>query len=583
VRDWQQQAEQQYNYNKKTISDVSPETVKRNYYMTVMSCHKGIKRSSNGIFCTFLNHALKSSIRRVLLNFSLITLLGCFTMMLPTAQAMTPNNVLVVGQVAEPKSLDPQAVTAVNDFRILINLYDGLVRYQDGSLEVEPALATSWDISDDGTVYTFKLRKGVTFHDGTPFNAQAVKFNFDRMLVEKHPYHNTGPFPLAFFFKSIKETRVLDDYTVQFKLDKPYAPLLSNLAYPTGLIVSPAAVKKHKKDFGRNPVGTGPFQFARWESNRLVAVEKNPNYWNGAPKLDAVVFRPITDANTRVTEILSGGIDLMVEVPPDNVAMFAEDKSFTVYEQVGPHLWFLILNMKEGPFKDKRARQAVNYAINKQALVENVLQGTATVATGPTPSAFAWAYSDTLKPYPYDPDKAKELLKAAGAEGAEITFYVTEGGSGMLNPIAMGTAIQADLAKVGLKVKIETYEWNTFLGKVNPGLEGKADMAEMAWMTNDPDTLPFLALRTDAWPDKGGFNSGYYSNKKVDQLLEQARAATDQAKRAELYKQMQKIVYDDAPWAFIANWKQNAVTTAQVKGFNLQPSFLLVLKDVYKQ
>ena len=227
-------------------------------------------------------------------------------------------------------------------------------------------------------------------------------------------------------------------------------------------------------------------------------------------------------------------------------------------------------------------RQAANYAINKEAIVNDVLEGTADVAAGPTPPAFAWAYDDTLSPYPYDPDKARALLKEAGAEGAKLTFYVTEGGSGMLDPIAMGTAIQADLQAVGLEVKIETYEWNTFLGQVNPGLEGKADMAEMAWMTNDPDTLPFLALRTDAWPDKGGFNSGYYSNPKVDELLEAARVATDQAERATLYKQMQEIVHEDAPWVFVANWKQNAVTSTQVENFRLEPSFFLLLKDVAK-
>jgi len=173
-------------------------------------------------------------------------------------------------------------------------------------------------------------------------------------------------------------------------------------------------------------------------------------------------------------------------------------------------------------------------------------------------------------------------LKEAGAEGAKLTFYVTEGGSGMLDPVAMGTAIQADLAAVGFQVEIKTYEWNTFLGEVNPGLEGKADMAEMAWMTNDPDTLPYLALRTGAWPDKGGFNSGYYSNTKVDELLEAARKATDQAERARLYQEMQTIVQEDAPWVFVANWKQNAVTSNRVESFNLEPSFLLHLKDVVK-
>jgi peptide/nickel transport system substrate-binding protein len=279
--------------------------------------------------------------------------------------------------------------------------------------------------------------------------------------------------------------------------------------------------------------------------------------------------------------MLSGGIDLMVEVPPDNVANFKNDK-FMVYEQAGPHLWFLILNCKEGPFKNKSVRQAANMAINREAIVENVLQGTAEVATGPTPPAFAWAYNNDLSPYPYDPEKAKKMVAEAGFEGAEVTFYVTEGGSGMLDPIPMGTAIQADLAKIGLKVKIETYEWNTFLGKVNPGLEGKADIAQMAWMTNDPDTLPFLALRSGAWPDKGGFNSGYYANPDVDSLLEKARATTDQAERAKLYKQMQTIVYDDAPWVFVANWKQNAVSVKGVKDFKLQPSFFLLLQKVSK-
>jgi peptide/nickel transport system substrate-binding protein len=280
--------------------------------------------------------------------------------------------------------------------------------------------------------------------------------------------------------------------------------------------------------------------------------------------------------------MLSGGVDVMVEVPPDNVATFANNPNFKVLEQTGPHLWFLILNTKEGPFADKRVRQAINYAIDKKALVENVLQGTAVVASGPTPPAFAWAYNESLQPYPHDIEKAKSLLKEAGAANAKLTFYVTEGGSGMLDPVAMGAAIQADLAKVGLDVKIETYEWNTFLGKVNPGLEGKADMAEMAWMTNDPDTLPYLALRTEATPDKGGFNSGYYSNPKVDELLVAARQETDKAKRAALYKEMQTIVQEDAPWAFVANWKQNAVTSSRVEGFALEPSFFLLLHNVVK-
>lgn len=518
---------------------------------------------------------------RKLANLFLFSGICTIAALVHPALAQTPPGVLVVGQIAEPKSMDPAAVTAVNDFRILMNIYDGLVRYKDGTLEVEPSLATSWSISEDGKTYTFALRENVNFHDGTPFNADAVVFNFKRMLDENHPSHDTGPFPLAFFFSAIDDVVANGDLEVTFTLKDPYAPFLSNLAYPTGLIVSPEAVKKHSKEYGRNPSGTGPFQFAEWESNAKVVVTRNDNYWDGASELEAVVFRPITDGNTRVAEMLSGGIDVLVEVPPDSVSNF-DGNGFTLHEQAGPHVWFLILNAKEGPFSDKRVRQAANYAIDKKTLVEEILQGTAEVAAGPTPPAFAWAYNDSLEPYPFDPEKAKELIKEAGYEGAELTFYVTEGGSGMLDPVPMGAAIQADLAKVGLNVKIETYEWNTFLGNVNPGLEGKADMAEMAWMTNDPDTLPFLALRTDAWPDKDGFNSGYYSNPEVDKLLEAARTSTNQAERADLYKKMQEIVQEDAPWVFVANWKQNAATSEAVSDFKLQPSFFLLLKGVSK-
>jgi len=224
-------------------------------------------------------------------------------------------------------------------------------------------------------------------------------------------------------------------------------------------------------------------------------------------------------------------------------------------------------------------RQAANYAINKEAMVNQILKGTATVAAGPTPAAFTWAHDNDLKPYPYDPAKAKALLADAGyPNGVDVTFYVTESGSGMLSPVIMGTAIQADLAAVGIRAKIETYEWNTFLGKVIPGMEGKAQIAELSFMTQDPDMHPFLALKTGA-----PVNSGYYSNKDVDALIDEGRSIADPAKRAPVYKKMQEILYEDAPWVYIANWKQNAVAAANVKGYGLQPSFLTPFYSAYKE
>lgn len=494
-----------------------------------------------------------------------------------------PADVLVIGQTAEPKSLDPHVATALNDFRILVNMYEGLVRFRDGTLEIEPALARRWEVSEDGRQYTFFLREGVRFHDGTGFDSEAVRFNIERLLDEDHPFHRTGPFPLAFFLDKIESVENDGPLRVILRLSEPFAPLLANLAYPVGFMVSPAAVRRYDQGYGRHPAGTGPFRFVDWQPRRRVTLERNPDYWADPSRARVLVFRPLTDPMARVNELMAGGIDIVTELSPDSVALLRRDPRFRVHERVGPHLWFLILNTREGPFRDRRVRLAVNHAVDKAALVRHVLQDTATVATGPVPAAFAWAYDDRLRPYPCDPERARSLLREAGyGEGLRLHLLAPTSGSGMLAPIRMSAAIQGDLARVGIDLQIETFEWNTFLAKVNRGLAGQADMAEMAWMTNDPDTLPYLALRSGAMPEEGGFNSGYYENPMVDSLIESARRATDQTERARLYRGLQELVHADVPWLVVASWRQNAVTTLGVEGFALQPSFFLLLRDAIR-
>jgi len=508
---------------------------------------------------------------------SLLAAAGC------GEQPELPNDLLVVGQSAEPRSLDPHVATATTDFRIGANIYDGLVRFARGSLEIEPALAERWEIAPDGLTYTFHLRQGVRFHDGTPFDAEAVRFNFGRLLEEDHPWRHTGPFPLAFFFEKIRAVETPDQHTVVMRLTEPFAPLLANLAYPTGFMVSPAAVRQHGRDFGRNPSGTGPFVFERWESHRAVWLQGNAQYWDGAPRFERVIFRPLTDGNARLTELLAGGCDVVVDVPPDVVAYFRERPGFRVLETSGPHLWFLILNTREGPFADRRVRRAANLAINRQSMVRDLLQETATLAAGPVPAAFGWAVDGDLPPLPYDPEEALRLVREAGYEGAEVTLFAAEGGSGMLAPREMAAAIQADLAVAGLRVRIESFEWNTFLDRVNAGLEGQADLAQMAWMVNDPDTLPYLALRSDAWPEQGGFNSGYYANPEMDRLIEAGRMAVDPVRRGTIYRQLQELAREDVPWVYVASWRQNAAVRDVVRDLELQPSFLFLLKDAWKE
>ena len=508
-----------------------------------------------------------------------VSLLGLASCAAPTE---IPTETLVIGQVAEPRSLDPHVTTTTNDFRILNHIYEGLVRFKSGTLELEPGLAQSWTISPDGKTYTFKLRPNITFHDGTPLNGEAIAFNFNRMLDESHPYYKTGPFPLAFFFSAIDTVKVADELTVVFQLKEPYGPFLSNLAYPTGFIVSPTAVKRWETNFGRNPAGTGPFQFKKWDSHWKVTLDANENHWEAPPQLDQLIFRPVTDLNARSSEMLAGNLDLMVEPPLELTQVFQRHSKLSLEEQLGAHLWFIILNTKVKPFSDRRIRQAVNYAINKPALLKTVLQGTAAAAAGPIPKAFSWAVNPKVKPYPYNPQKAKQLLKAGGYDGSSLKLLVPENGSGMLSPVQMATAIQADLKAVGVPVEIQTFEWNTYLNQVNSGLDQQTHMAEMAWMTNDPDTLPYLTLRKAAWPDAGGFNSGYYSNPKVDELLEAARTSSDRATRAQFYQEIEALVHEDAPWIFVASAKQQVVRRKAVQNFQIEPSFLLNLDQVVK-
>ncbi|HYB42554.1 MAG TPA: ABC transporter substrate-binding protein, partial [Candidatus Methylomirabilis sp.] len=464
-------------------------------------------------------------------------------------EAGAAGKTLVVGLVAEPTSMDPGQLTDINSMRVLSSVYDTLVRFKDDSFTQEPGLATSWKASPDGLTYTFTLRKGVSFHDGTPFNAEAVKFTYDRLLDPKHPFADTGPFPFAsFYYGAIKEVTVVDPYTVRFTLKQPFSPLLNNLTLNTGRIVSPAAVKKYGKEFASHPVGTGPFKFTSWDKNVRIVLDANPGYWGGAPKLERLVFRPLVEEQTRVTELLSGGVDFIVDVPPDNVEQVKKDPKLVYYAQPGPHIWWVTLNSAKKPFSDVRVRRAVNQAVNRDAIANDLLKQTATPAIGPVPPSITWAYTDKVTKYPYDPARAKKLLAEAGyPNGFPAVFWIPESGSGMQSPKTMAQAIQADLAAVGVTASIQTFEWGAYLSKYGKGFGQDADMAAMSFMLDPGDPAPMLSLTIDS---KGGFRGGAYSNPEVDRLLAEATRTSDLKKRGELYQRVQKLVVDDAPWIF---------------------------------
>ncbi len=492
-----------------------------------------------------------------------------------SASGPRPGGAIIVGLQAEPTTLDSPQLSDYNTARAAYGIYDSLTRFKDESTEVEPGLAESWDISADGLAYTLHLRKGVKFHDGTDFNAAAVEFNLKRQIDPKHPFHDTGEFPYAeFTWGMVDKVEVVDDYTVKITLKEVFAPFINHLAMHPAAMVSPEAIKKYGKDISTHPVGTGPFKFVSWTPGVEVVLEKNPDYWRGAPHIDKVIYRPIIEDQSRLTEFESGGVNFIVNIPPDDLARLKEDARFSVVEQPGMHTWWVAFNQSKPPFNNTKVRQAMNYAVNKKAIVDNLLKGTGTLAINPLPPV-VWGYTDQIQTYDYNPEKAKQLLAEAGyPDGFTCNFWVPESGSGMQQPVAMGTAIQADLKAVGVDCKIEQFEWGSYLDKtIVPPDKAEFDMFEMSWIgdNGDPDNHLYILLSGDQWPPNG-YNMGFYKNDKVDAILREARTTLDRAKRTELYQQAQKLIAEDPPWIVVDHETQIVAMDKKIKGFKLHPT-----------
>jgi peptide/nickel transport system substrate-binding protein len=490
-----------------------------------------------------------------------------------------PAGTVVVGAVAEPVNLDAAQVTDFNSTRVIRRITESLIAFPDDSTQLVPGLAESWTVSKDGLLYTFKLRKGVKFHDGTPFNAEAVKFSFERQINPEHPFNKLGKYPFAGFnFGTLKAVEIVDDHTVQFVMKEPRASFLTIMAGAAANIVSPTAVKKWGADYPNHPVGTGPFRFVSWDRGQRVVLEKNPDYWKFPVKVERVIFRPIVEDQARLTELLTGNLDLAVNLPPDFITQLETHPKVTLLRGQGAHVWYLGINNQKKPFEDRRVRQAMNYAVNKEAIVRDVLKGTGLVSAGPVLPG-TWGAEAGLKPYPYDPERARKLLAEAGhAGGFSTTLWVPESGSGMQSPVPMATVIQSNLRAVGINLTLQTMEWGAFLAKLRTK---EQDLFALSWAAGneDPDLVMYPLLHSSQWTPNGP-NRALYKNAKFDDLLQQARLLTDQAKRAELYRQAQRILTDDPPWIFIDHEIQVGALSKRVQGFTLHPSFDLRVETI---
>lgn len=492
-----------------------------------------------------------------------------------TGGATANDGTLVVAIGADATGLDPESVMNNESGFVMSTIFDGLTKYKPGTTEVEPGLAESWDVAPDGLTYTFHLRKGVSFHDGTPFNAHTTVQWLDRLLDPNNPNYYAKRQGIDsyvdFTFHNVKSYEATDDHTLVVHMKQPDATLLNSLAMAWMGVTSPGADAKYGLDIYKHPVGTGPFKFVEWVPNDHITVGANPDYWNGAPQLRRIIFKVVPEEATRILMLQRGDADILADVDPADVEKLKSDPNVNVLTQPGLTHLGISLPAQTKPFNDVRVRQALNYAVNKDELNQYLYRGVATTMTSPMPPVL-WGFNKDLKAYPYDPDKAKQLLSEAGyPKGFKATLYVYSNPRGY-NPVGgakLGEAVKEYLAKVGVDLDLQQLEWGAYLEKVRS--KDFRDLSVDGWTGDNGDPDNFLAVKWATGSIPAG-NTSHYSNPEVDRLLADAVSASDHQKRVDDYMRAQEIIWNDAPWIWINYTTQVRATSKRVHGFQLNPT-----------
>ena len=464
---------------------------------------------------------------------------------------------LIYAKNGPPISLDPAATKETESSVIVASIFDGLVEQQAGKAAINPALAKSWDISKDGLTYTFHLRTGVTFHDGTPFNADAVLFSFNRQKDPKHPGHTTRDafeYWKNFDMDKVVKTIIADnDSTVEFKLNKPDATFLNLLTINFAAIVSPEAVKKYQNDFYKNPVGTGAFKFVSWNDDGSVVLTAYENFMNGRPYVDTLIFKPIPDGHQRWLELKAGTVNMMSTPGQADLAEINSTEGIKTAKQHGINVAYLAMNMSKKPFTDLRVRQAIVYAINREELVKTVYGDLGRPAKNPIPPVLL-GYNEEIRFTPFNPEKSKQLLKEAGfPAGFKTTLLslpiVREY---MPNGQLAAEFIQRSLKAVGIDVNIVSYEWKEVLARRE---RGEHELALAGWVGDAPDPHFFFFPLLDKVNAKsvGSTNAAFYNSEEMHSLIEKGKVTFDPVERSNVYKKACEVFNRDLPWFTIAH------------------------------
>lgn len=472
---------------------------------------------------------------------------------------------LIVGQGADAKSLDPHATNDQPSSRVMKQIYETLIN-QNEQMELEPGLAESWEQIDDLT-FEFKLKEGVLFHNGEELKASDVKFTILRALESSQVGHIVGAIDGS-------KIEVVDDYTIRISTTEPFAPLIAHLAHTATGILNEKAVTEGGEDYGQKPVGTGPFKFVSWVTGEKIDLERFEEYHGTPAGVKNLTIRNLSDNTTRTIELESGGVDIAYDIQPIDVTRVEENKDLVLLRDPNLSTTYIGFNVKKSPYDDVRVRQAINYAVDMDSIVEAVYLGIGQPAKGPLGDN-VWASHQGLEPYGFNVEKAKELMKEAGYEnGFKTTIWTNDNQQRM----DIAEIVQNQLKAINIEAEVKVIEWGAYLdGTAN----GEHDMFILGWVTvtGDPDYGLYALFHSSQHGGAG--NRTFYSNAKVDELLDMGRKTLDADERAAYYKEVQEIIRDEAPWIFTWTGENLTGIHKSVKGFNQHPAGHHKLFTVY--
>ncbi len=475
----------------------------------------------------------------------------------PSASNAAPKkDVLVAAQGADPKTLDPQGTTDSPAGRVSSQIFENLVE-QDEEMNIIPGLAEKWDIVDPST-YVFHLRKGAKFHNGEELKASDVMFTFKRAGESPHAKSIMATI-------DVESCKVIDDYTFEMKLSKPFGPILAHLAHNVMAIVNEKAVTESGDKVGQSPIGTGPYKFVKWTASDKIELTRFDDYWGDKAIIKDLVIRTIPETASRTIELETGGIDVAIDVPPNDIARLDAAPNTVVLKSKDFTTSFIVLTNTQGPLQDVRVRQAINMAVDTNAILNVIYQGTGLKGSGPM-SPSIWGYNPSLKQYEYNVEKAKALLAEAGfPNGLKLTITTNE----TQQRIDICEMVQNQLKAVGIEVEIQIMEWGAFIEKV---YVGGLEMFVLGWSaaTGDPDYALYSQYHSSNHGEAG--NMAFYTNKDVDGLLEKGRDSVDPEERKNAYMKAQELIMEDAPCVYLQHGEKINGFSADLTKYNVMPS-----------